>query len=282
MIYKAEAPSKKSDQLGHRPKRFWREAVATQVDEGFEIHLDGRAVKTPQGHALRFPTLALAGHAAGEWDAVKEYVGYEDMPLTRLGFAAVDRMDTLVAETVGEVLRYTETDLVCYPSEYPAALIEREDAAWLQASSRASVRRLAFAMIATAAVHLKKEPDSTLLAWLPLIDWANEALGLEFRQNRTLIHKPQPVETAARIQALVENATAYERAGLMSAIPLFGSVVLALAVWKGRIAGEAAFEASRVGEDFQSETWGRDEEAAQRAASMRAQARSLDVWFRTL
>ena len=107
-------------------------------------------------------------------------------------------------------------------------------------------------------------------------------MGLEFRQNRTLIHKPQPVETAARIQALVENATAYERAGLMSAIPLFGSVVLALAVWKGRIAGEAAFEASRVGEDFQGETWGRDEEAAQRAASMRAQARSLDVWFRTL
>lgn len=247
MTYKAEAPSKKSDQLGHRPKRFWREALPAQVAEGFEIHLDGRAVKTPQGHALRFPTLPLAGQVAGEWSAVGEYVGYEDMPLTRLGFAAVDRMDTLVAETVGEVLRYTETDLVCYPSEYPAALIEREDA-----------------------------------AWLPLIEWAGEALGLEFRQNRTLIHKPQPAETAARIQALVENASAYERSGLMSAIPLFGSVVLALAVWKGRLSGEAAFEASRVGEDFQSETWGRDEEAAQRAASMRAQARSLDAWFRNL
>ena len=38
------------------------------------------------------------------------------------------------------------------------------------ADEREFVRRLAFAMIATAAVHLKKEPDSTLLAWLPLIE----------------------------------------------------------------------------------------------------------------
>lgn len=35
---------------------------------------------------------------------------------------------------------------------------------------REFVRRMAFAMIATAAVHLKKEPDASLLAWLPLIE----------------------------------------------------------------------------------------------------------------
>lgn len=35
---------------------------------------------------------------------------------------------------------------------------------------RAFVRRAAFAMIAGAAVHLKREPDATLLAWLPLIE----------------------------------------------------------------------------------------------------------------
>ncbi|PST21858.1 DNA alkylation repair protein [Mesorhizobium plurifarium] len=38
------------------------------------------------------------------------------------------------------------------------------------ADEREFVRRLAFAMIATAAVHLKNEPDATLLAWLPLIE----------------------------------------------------------------------------------------------------------------
>ncbi|TCL75044.1 DNA alkylation repair protein [Rhizobium sp. BK251] len=37
------------------------------------------------------------------------------------------------------------------------------------ADEREFVRRTAFAMIAGAAVHLKKEPDETLLGWLPLI-----------------------------------------------------------------------------------------------------------------
>jgi 3-methyladenine DNA glycosylase AlkD len=38
------------------------------------------------------------------------------------------------------------------------------------ADKREFVRRLAFAMIATLAVHLKTEPDSIFLAWLPLIE----------------------------------------------------------------------------------------------------------------
>jgi 3-methyladenine DNA glycosylase AlkD len=35
---------------------------------------------------------------------------------------------------------------------------------------REFVRRTAFSMIAVAAVHLKTEPDQTILAWLPLIE----------------------------------------------------------------------------------------------------------------
>ena len=38
------------------------------------------------------------------------------------------------------------------------------------ADEREFVRRAAFAMIAGAAVHLKKEPDATLIAWLPLVE----------------------------------------------------------------------------------------------------------------
>lgn len=35
---------------------------------------------------------------------------------------------------------------------------------------REFVRRTAFAMMAWSAVHMKKEPDTTMLAWLPLIE----------------------------------------------------------------------------------------------------------------
>ncbi|MDC7742058.1 DNA alkylation repair protein [Rhizobium binxianense] len=38
------------------------------------------------------------------------------------------------------------------------------------ADEREFIRRTAFAMMAGAAVHLKKEPDATIFAWLPLIE----------------------------------------------------------------------------------------------------------------
>ncbi len=243
--YRAEPPTKASDQIGSRPRRFWKAAAVTEADNGFAVALDGRPVKTPHGHVLVLPTQGLAEKVAGEWQAVADHVEYADMPLTRLGFAAVDRMNGLLPETVAEVLRYAETDLLCYPSEYPEALVAREDA-----------------------------------AWKPVLAWVQTELGLAFHQNRSLIHQPQPPETVARIDSLVSEMSAHERAGLMSAIALFGSVILALALWRGHIGGEAAFAASRIGEDFQAETWGRDEEAAKRADSMKAQARSLETWFR--
>lgn len=247
MTYKAEAPKHRPDQIGFRPKRFWGGTATMDIEGGFGVALDSRPVKTPKGHLLVVPTSALAGLIEAEWAAVGEYVDYEAMPLTRLGFASVDRMHEVLDGTVAEVLRYAETDLLCYPAEYPAALQAREDA-----------------------------------AWLPVLVWADETLGLTFAQNKTLIHKPQSPETLSKIQSLILAATPYEQAGIMLAIPLLGSVILALALWHGHLSGEAAFVASRIGEDFQTETWGRDEEAAKRAEGIRAQAHSLEIWFKAL
>ncbi|THK38597.1 DNA alkylation repair protein [Ensifer sp. MPMI2T] len=53
---------------------------------------------------------------------------------------------------------------------FVAARFERTLIPEFAADEREFVRRIGFAMIATAAVHLKMEPDSVLLAWLPLIE----------------------------------------------------------------------------------------------------------------
>eukprot|EP01042_Synura_sphagnicola_P023217 gene23217-29608_t len=86
MTYKAEAPSKKSDQLGFRPKRFWGGTATFETGDGVEVRLDGRPVKTPKGHVLVLPTQPLAALVEAEWAAVTGHVEYTDMPLTRLGF----------------------------------------------------------------------------------------------------------------------------------------------------------------------------------------------------
>jgi chaperone required for assembly of F1-ATPase len=236
-------PSRRSDQLGFRPKRFWKASAIEAIDGGLAILLDGRSVKTPGGAAMIVPNRKLAREIQAEWDAVTDHVAFEAMPLTRLAFTAVDRMPHVIDDTVAEVLRYAETDLLAYPSDYPQALIEREAE-----------------------------------AWRPWLDWA-AGEGLVFVQNDTLIHKPQPAATLVRLEANVRAMTAFEQAGLMSAVPLFGSVVLALALHSGRIGGAEAFAASRIGENFQAETWGRDEEAIARAKNMEKQSVSLEKWF---
>jgi len=236
-------PSKRSDQIGFRPKRFWKTSALEAAGDGFSIGLDGRSIKTPGGMAIILPNRPLAAAIQAEWDAVTDHVNFEAMPLTRLAFTAIDRMPHVVDETVAEVLRYAETDLLAYPSDYPLALIAREAA-----------------------------------AWQPWLDWA-AGEGLVFVQNVTLIHTPQPAQTLADLEAKVRAMTAFEQAGLMSAVPLLGSVVLALALYSGRLGGAEAFAMSRVGENFQAETWGRDEEAAQRAKGIENQAIGLERWF---
>ena len=49
-------------------KRFYKSVTTATEDDGVAIHLDGRAVKTPAGSAVRLPTPALAGAVAAEWD----------------------------------------------------------------------------------------------------------------------------------------------------------------------------------------------------------------------
>ncbi len=240
-------PGKSSDYTRPRPKRFWAKTATSSAEDGFRVLLDGRPVKTPAGSSLVLPSLELARRIESEWSSVSEHLDYEALPLTRLAFAAIDIMPHGQSETIVEVLRYAETDLVSYPSTYPEALQAREDA-----------------------------------VWLPLIAWTGLALDLHFEQNRSLVHRPQPAPTLEKLQALVTAMSPWQQAGLMSAIPLLGSVVLALALSRGQVSGEQALAASLIGEDFQADIWGRDAEAALRADSMKKHALSLEVWFDAL
>jgi chaperone required for assembly of F1-ATPase len=70
--------------------------------------------------------------------------------------------------------------------------------------------------------------------------------------------------------------------GLAFGAALFGSAVLAIAVQRGWLPGEAAFDLSRLDEAWQEEKWGVDAEAAERTLRLRGEAVLLDRWFRGL
>ena len=51
---------------------------------------------------------------------------------------------------------------------------------------------------------------------------------------------------------------------------------------RGRLTADEAYDLSRLDEAFQQEQWGIDEEAAERTANQREEARALAAWLAAL
>ena len=230
-----------------RPKRFWTSVGVVEADGGYAVALDSRRVRTPAGHTLVLPTSALAELVAGEWEAQGERVDMATMHATRLAFTAADHAAGARVGLIAEVARFAATDLVCYFATAPASLVEMQ------------ARR-----------------------WGALLEWAERERGLKFTRIHGVIHAPQPPRTLADVEALAGELGDYALAGLAFGAALFGSSVIALALQCDQLDGEAAFELARLDELFQETHWGVDEEAAVRAAKLRAEAMMLERWFAAL
>ncbi len=230
-----------------KPRRFYRSASVQPQGEGFAVALDGRVARTPAGAPLVLPSRALAELVAGEWAAQGETVDLAAMPASRLAATALDRAVLAGAALAEEVARYAGSDLLCYFAEAPDALVARQ-----------------------------------AQAWEPVLAWAEAALGLRFVRAAGIVPQPQPRETLDRVRALAAALDPFAQVGLVFATALFGSAVLALAVERGALTGEAAFALSRLDEAYQEQHWGVDAEAAARTERLRRDAAMLQAWFEAI
>lgn len=210
-----------------KAKRFWKQAAAEPCDGGFTVKLDARAVKTPAKRALVLPTLAMAQAIAVEWDAQQGLVKPQTMPVTRAANSAIDNVAIQFAAVAGDLARYGETDLLCYRATGPEALVERQAA-----------------------------------EWNPLLEWSAADLDAPLLHTAGVVHITQPEASIARLAALVHGFTPFQLAAVHDLIAISGSLVLALAVTRSRLAVEEAWRLSRIDETWQNEQWGVDEDAA--------------------
>jgi chaperone required for assembly of F1-ATPase len=209
-------------------RRFWTTAQAVPVEGGFAVHLDARPVRTPLKAPLILPTLALAEAVAAEWQAQGAKVDPTSMPFTRTANSAIDTVTVqfdVIAEMVAE---YGGSDLLCYRAEGPAVLVDLQS------------RR-----------------------WDPLVDWAAAHLGARLRVTTGIVHVAQDPEALAVLSGCVSAMTPFRLAAFHDLVAISGSLILALAVQRGRISAEDAWQLSRVDEDWQISLWGEDEEAAE-------------------
>ncbi len=217
-----------------KAKRFWTEAQVAEVEGGWEVRLDGRPVRTPGKQPLVLPTLALAEAIAAEWDAQEGVIDPLSMPCTRTANSAIEKVAPQKAEVAALLAAYGESDLLCYRAEGPAALIERQAA-----------------------------------AWDPLLDWARTVLGAPLVPTAGIVHVAQPADSLSRLAARVAALGPFELAAFHDLVALSGSLVIALAVLDGHAPPEALWDVSRIDEMWQEEQWGTDEEAAEAAARRR-------------
>ncbi|HYC75859.1 ATP12 family chaperone protein [Brevundimonas sp.] len=230
-----------------RLKRFWEAVDVEKGEGGWSVILDGRTPRTPAGAKLTLPTEAAARLVADEWAAQGEFIEPGTMPATRLASTAIDRVSQAREPVADEVAAFAGSDLLCYLADHPTAL----------------------------AVEQARE-------WTPWRDWAAIELGAHLEAVEGIMHRAQAPGAIARVRELALRLDDFALTGLAMATPLLGSAVLAFAVQRGVLGGEAAFELSRLDEAFQERQWGVDAEAAERTAARRAEAALLERWFKAL
>lgn len=212
-------------------KRFYRAATVEEFGGGFGISLDGRPVRTPARTPLVVPSRALAEALCEEWNAQGDRIDPRSMPLTQLANTAVDRMPDARQETVAELVRYGQTDLLCYRAERPETLADRQEA-----------------------------------LWQPLLDWLQCRFGIALRCVGGVLPQPQDPHAIARLERLVGAYGDFDLTALHLAATSAGSIAIGLALLEGQITAERAAEAAFLDERHQIEQWGADEEAEARLA----------------
>ena len=215
-------------------KRFYQDAAVVAGESGFEIHLDGRPVRTPAREPLALPTHRLAEAVAEEWRAQGDVVDPRSMPFTGLANGAIDQIAPNRESFAAGIARYAESDLLCYRAEGPTELVVREAA-----------------------------------AWDPLLEWAMARYDVAFRVTQGIIPVAQPDETLARLTAVVTAFDPFTLAGLSTLVTLSGSLVCGLAVVEGGHDADLIWTAAEIDEAWEVEQWGEDKEAAARSAQRR-------------
>jgi chaperone required for assembly of F1-ATPase len=210
------------------PRRFYATAATAAEAGGYAVRLDDKPVRTPARRMLAAPTLALAEAIAAEWQAQKDVIDPAKMPLTRLANAIIDGVADAPLLVADEIAKYLASDLLFYRAVSPPGLVERQ------------------------ALH-----------WDPILAWARQALGADFKLGEGVVYVAQPQAALAAACAAIPQQP--WRLGAVHVVTtLTGSALIALAMARGALSADAAWQAAHVDEDWNMAQWGRDEVAMAR------------------
>jgi len=218
------------------PKRFYKNVSVEKSGSGFSIALDGRFCKTPAGKKVEVPSNELAEILAKEWLAQESVIDARSMPLVRLVNSALEGGHEVAADLRDEVVKFAANDLLLYRAEHPVELVEIQNK------------------------H-----------WNPVLTSLEKHFSVIFEPVSGIIHRPQPEQSLAALNADLANVDYFVATALVSITGLTGSGLLAFALRHNLIADEAGWKCALVDEDFNADRWGKDSEAILRHEKRRVE-----------
>lgn len=210
-------------------RRFYKDVSAEPVDGGWQVMLDGSGIKSPGRAAQIVPTERLALLLAEEWRAQGEEIDPGSFVFRDMADYAIDVVRKDRADTIAKLLKFSQTDTLCYRGNPGDPLFQRQEE-----------------------------------LWEPLLQRCEARLGITFSRVSGIMYDPQGAATLEGLREALETLDDFALAALQTLTSIAASLVIGLEALEDGADGEALFAAANAEEDWQAEKWGWDWEAEER------------------
>ena len=224
-------------------KRFYKDVTIQQADGGWQVTLDGRALKTQGGRPQIVSSHALAKALAAEWDAQGEEIDPASFTFRDLTDYALDIVAPDPAAMAETLVKYAETDTLCY----------------------------------------RAEPDDALFAqqeeeWEPLLASVEKRENIRFTRVSGIMHQAQPDATLETLRESLQSYDPITLAALQTLASLATSFCIGMEALQSGADPERLWRAANLEELWQEELWGKDEEARERRSIRKAEFMNAFQW----
>ncbi|ORY72221.1 hypothetical protein BCR35DRAFT_315182 [Leucosporidium creatinivorum] len=211
-------------------RRFWKSVSIEKTPEGgFKVLLDKRTLKTPGGVPLLLPQerLPVAVLIAEEWENQVAVLKPHTLPMTSIMSRALDGLHDaqMRKEVVASLLKYLDTDTVCFHEDFPHQLVAQQDA------------------------H-----------WKPLLQWVRDTFNVEVQVYEGILNTRQPDATILKLGSIVAEYDQFKLAAFERAVLASKSYIIALALVEGYFSVDDAAKAAHVEVQSQIDRWGEVED----------------------
>lgn len=116
--------------------------------------------------------------------------------------------------------------------------------------------------------------------WTPLLEWAKQEFETDFVITNGLDVPEENKQSGYRLKLFMEGLSDKELTAFYVAALNMRSVLLAVALVKGKVNAEQAFKASFLEELWQAKNWGSDEDANQRLAALKQELIEVEAFLK--